>query len=205
MTCSVLKLWYHNAFDSTSKTGCHNDVDNIKKYLMDKQGFDEKSMLILMDDGKHHLPTRGNIENAFHRLVEYSSAGDCVVVHYSGHGGRVVDLSGDEADGYDSTLIPVDFANAGHIVDDDILEMLVKPMAKGVNCTIIMDCCHSGTVLDLPYQFFADEDTMYLNETWMDRIFTKAGTLDTSVVLCGAFLLWFVLGALVSSSAHSWR
>lgn len=35
--------------------------------------------------------------------------------------------------------------------------MLVKPMRKGVTCTVLMDCCHSGTVLDLPYKFGADD------------------------------------------------
>lgn len=36
------------------------------------------------------------------------------------------------------TLIPVDFRSAGQIVDDDILDMLVKPMRAGVNCTVLM-------------------------------------------------------------------
>lgn len=35
--------------------------------------------------------------------------------------------------------------------------MLVKPMRPGVTCTVLMDCCHSGTVLDLPYKFAADD------------------------------------------------
>lgn len=30
-------------------------------------------------------------------------------------------------------------------------------MRKGVTCTVLMDCCHSGTVLDLPYKFGADD------------------------------------------------
>lgn len=56
-------------------------------------------MLILMDDGRHHAPTRRNIEDAFQRICQYSQSGDVVFVHYSGHGGRVRDTSGDEEDG----------------------------------------------------------------------------------------------------------
>ena len=75
---------------------------------------------------------------------------------YIGHGGNVRDRSGDEADGRDETLIPLDYARAGQITDDILLKELVLPMAKGVFATSIMDCCHSGTILDLPYRFTAD-------------------------------------------------
>lgn len=49
-----------------------------------------------MDDGRHSSPTKKNILDAFDRIVEYSKAGDVVFIHYSGHGGRVRDTSGDE-------------------------------------------------------------------------------------------------------------
>ena len=74
--------------------GCHNDVKNIKEYLIKCQGFKESDMLILMDDGQHHAPTKQNIEQAFVRITQYSRAGDVVFIHYSGHGGRVRDYSG---------------------------------------------------------------------------------------------------------------
>jgi hypothetical protein len=77
-------------------SGCHNDVGNIKKYLIKEMGFNESEMLILMDDGKCHPPTKRNIEDAFSRMTQYSKAGDIVFVHYSGHGGKVRDVSGDE-------------------------------------------------------------------------------------------------------------
>jgi hypothetical protein len=54
-----------------------------------------------MDDGRHANPTRVNITQAYRDLVRYSMPGDTVFAHYSGHGGRIVDTSGDEDDGYD--------------------------------------------------------------------------------------------------------
>jgi hypothetical protein len=136
---------------------CHNDCNNVKDFLIDVHGFREDEMLILMDDGKHQEPTKANIENAFVLLTKYSQPNDVCFVSFSGHGGNTEDLNGDEDDGWDETLIPVDFRENGQIVDDDILKMLVKPMKKGVHCTVLMDCCHSGTVLDLPYKLAAGQ------------------------------------------------
>lgn len=141
-------------------SGCHNDVKNMKEYLMNVHGFEERNMTILMDDGRHINPTRANIMQAYRDLARNSVAGDTVFIHYSGHGGRVRDTSGDEDDGYDETLIPVDFQRSGQITDDELFRDLVKPMPKGVLMTSLMDCCHSGTVLDLPYRFTADGDVM---------------------------------------------
>jgi len=147
-------------------SGCHNDVENIKRYLIKEQGFMEKDMLILMDDGKHHAPTRRNIIDAFTRITQYSEPGDIAFIHYSGHGGRIPDESGDEDDGYDETLIPVDFKESGHIVDDEVFNILVKPMKRDVQVTLLMDCCHSGTACDLPYEMNANEDNMHPKSTF---------------------------------------
>ena len=97
-----------------------------------------------------------NILNAYRNLVRESKPGDTAFCHYSGHGGSVKDYSGDEEDGFDETLIPVDFQRSGQIIDDDLFKELVRPMSTGVLMTCLMDCCHSGTVLDLPYRFTAD-------------------------------------------------
>lgn len=125
-------------------SGCHNDVKNMKEYLMNVHGFEERNMTVLMDDGRHINPTRANIMQAYRDLVRNSVPGDTVFIHYSGHGGRVRDTSGDEDDGYDETLIPVDFQRSGQITDDELFRDLVKPMPKGVLMTSLMDCCHSG-------------------------------------------------------------
>jgi metacaspase-1 len=68
-----------------------------------------------------------------------------------GHGGQTKDLDGDEEDGYDEVIYPVDFRQVGHIVDDEMHRIMVQPLQAGVRLTAIFDSCHSGTALDLPY------------------------------------------------------
>jgi hypothetical protein len=43
----------------------------------------------------------------------------------------VRDTNGDEADGYDETLVPLDYERAGQIIDDLILAELVLPLPEG--------------------------------------------------------------------------
>merc|ERR1712029_410625 len=76
-------------------------------------------------------------------LVADAKAGDSLVFQYSGHG--------DEEDAKDETIIPCDYRSAGQITDDELFKLLVSPLDDGVMMTIIMDCCHSGTGMDLPY------------------------------------------------------
>lgn len=52
--------------------------------------------------------------------------------------------------------MPLDYESAGQIRDDDLYLTLVGKMPRDVQLTCVMDCCHSGTVLDLPYTFVAD-------------------------------------------------
>jgi metacaspase-1 len=69
----------------------------------------------------------------------------------TGHGGQTPDTDGDEDDGYDEVIYPVDFRVAGFIVDDEMHRIMVKPLQAGVRLTAIFDSCHSGSALDLPY------------------------------------------------------
>lgn len=74
-----------------------------------------------------------------------------VLTPSSGHGGQVRDTSGDEDDGNDECIYPVDFKQAGHLLDDDLHAIMVKPLPAGCRLTAIFDSCHSATCLDLPY------------------------------------------------------
>jgi len=138
--------------------GCHNDVHNIMSYITNVGGFEPANITLLLDDGKHTMPTKHNIMNALDELTEKCEAGDTAFVHYSGHGATVRDKTGEEKSGFCSTLVPVDYnqPGVGQILDKQLYEDLVCAMPAETSMTCMMDCCHSGTVLDLPYNFVAD-------------------------------------------------
>ncbi|KAK4513246.1 uncharacterized protein ATC70_011814 [Mucor velutinosus] len=150
-----------NYFNTSAQlNGCINDVRNIKDFITTLYGFKEQDMVILTDDqpaNSKFYPTRVNILAAMQWLVSDSKPNDSFFLHYSGHGGRVVDTSGDEDDGYDETIFPVDHdkykGESGQIVDDLMHDIMVKPLVEGCRLTCIFDSCHSGTALDLPYVY----------------------------------------------------
>lgn len=73
--------------------------------------------------------------------------------YFSGHGLRQPDFYEDELDGFDETICPVDFKTEGMILDNEINDSIVRPLKKGVTLHAIIDACHSGTILDLPYVY----------------------------------------------------
>jgi hypothetical protein len=141
-------------------TVAHNDVHNIKKYLMEILNFKEKNITVLMDDDdeNHASPTKENIIGALEELRETCTSGDTAFFHFSGHGSQIKDENGDEADGLDEILIPVDYKTAGCILDDYLYENFVQKLQRGVLATCIIDSCHSGTALDLPYELAAIDE-----------------------------------------------
>jgi hypothetical protein len=88
--------------------------------------------------------TRAAIDRELLALVNNSVAGDVIVFQYAGHGTHVPDLNGDEEDGEDESLCPVDFATGALYIDDDVAAAFAR-IPDGVNMTCFMDCCHSGT------------------------------------------------------------
>ncbi len=121
---------------------------------MNVHGFPETDdmMTILLDDDAHQHPTFFNITEAFKALSEQSLPGDAVFIHFTGHGGRVLDSNDDvEVESYDEVIVPSDYTTSGLIRDTLIFKTLLAPMRYGVTVTILVDACDTGMVLDLPY------------------------------------------------------
>ncbi|KAJ5500328.1 Peptidase C14 caspase catalytic [Penicillium expansum] len=135
--------------------GCINDVKNMSTYLNQNFGYAREDMVLLTDDQQNPMsqPTKANILRAMHWLIKDARPNDSLFFHYSGHGGQTPDLDGDEEDGYDEVIYPVDFRVAGHIVDDEMHRIMVQTLQPGVRLTAIFDSCHSGSALDLPYVY----------------------------------------------------
>jgi len=132
--------------------GCINDVMNTKAMLLSK-GYLETEITVLTDDScSTIMPTRENITNALLELV--NSKANRLFLHYAGHGCQIRDLNDDEEDGFDECIMPSDYKLAGGVIDDELKDiiMLLRP---DQHLTAIMDCCHSGTVLDLRYNLYS--------------------------------------------------
>ena len=90
--------------------GCYNDVDRMHCCLVDRFGFDEDDITVLLDrDSSGPQPTGANIRHALARLVGDARSGDFLFFQFSGHGTRLPAETGDDDDtGYDECIVPSD-------------------------------------------------------------------------------------------------
>ncbi|KAL1823056.1 hypothetical protein ACET3Z_009834 [Daucus carota] len=122
--------------------GCINDVRRMHRCLIDRYGFSDDDISILIDTDKSSTqPTGKNIRKALSNLVRSASSGDILFVHYSGHGTRLPAETGEDDDtGYDECIVPTDM----NLIADDDFKELVDKVPRGCRITIVSDSCHSG-------------------------------------------------------------
>lgn len=122
--------------------GCINDVKRMHRCLIDRYGFDESDITVLIDtDPAFTQPTGKNIRRALEDLIRSAAPGDALFVHYSGHGTRLPAETGEPDDtGFDECIVPTDM---NLISDEDFKEVVCK-VPDGCRLTIVSDSCHSG-------------------------------------------------------------
>ena len=202
--------------------GCINDALDMQAQL--KKFFPSCTDYRLVTDSTPLTPTRANILAALDWLVTGLKPGENVMFHYSGHGGRVRDTNGDEVSGYDSCIYPVNGRQIEMILDDDLRARLAAKIPAGSKCFVVLDCCYSGSAVDLRCAWQATTEST-LTYTENQKYAKTAGTVvfisgcqDTQVAAdtvdkegrpCGALTMallstWKAYGAAIKFKYLLW-
>lgn len=159
MKCALL-VGINYVGTGSELNGCINDVHNLKEVLISKWGYQPENITILTDDpntsGEIEATKKPTKQNILSELYNHVKNADMTEFwfSYSGHGSYVKDLRGDENDGYDETLVPSDYSENG-MISDDILHHLFSMMDSKVKAVVLIDSCHSGSMLDLKYRYIS--------------------------------------------------
>lgn len=116
-------------------TACEADAEDMQQ-IGEAKGYETRSLLT---EKATRSAVIAGIEDAASRLTP----GDIFFLSYSGHGGQVPDISGDEEnDLEDETWCLYD----GQLIDDELGELWAR-FAEEVRILVLLDSCHSGTAV----------------------------------------------------------
>ena len=113
---------------------CENDCADMQR-IAARQGFETHTL-------KSAEATRAAVTDAVRSAASELRGGDFFLLTYSGHGGTIPDVDGDEEDQVDETWCLFD----GQLLDDE-LNILWSEFEAGVRLLVVSDSCHSGTML----------------------------------------------------------
>lgn len=123
---------------------------NLLSSVLKNQGF---TAMTLLDE----QATFGNIVSRITQFINKTKKGDIVYLHFSTHGQPVEDQNGDEEDGWDESIVPIDayklykkglYEGQKHLTDD-LLNKYIKKLREKIGSTgflyVVIDACHAGT------------------------------------------------------------
>jgi len=157
---SIKALLFGLDYQNTSHalSGCINDVYLAENFLTQFIGVN-KSNISSMTDVTEIKPTRENMLSAMNSAIDSVNKNNnlkTLWIHYSGHGTRTWDRDGDEnklvddsSYGKDEALCTLD----NKLILDDELNKMFSKLNADKNLVCVFDCCHSGTLMDLPYRY----------------------------------------------------
>lgn len=127
---------YGNPWDG-ALVACKFDALDLQT-LAESQGF--QTRLFLSEQA-----ASGAVIDAIPQAAQELTAGDILLLTYSGHGGQVPDQDGEEDDDMDETWCCYD----RQIIDDELYALWAK-FKPGVRIFMLSDSCHSGLVAKAP-------------------------------------------------------
>jgi hypothetical protein len=154
--------------DRYQLNGCVNDINNMNN-LIKTVGFN--NIKILKDRNNRDKKTYPYANNIISELKDIcNNKNSHLYIHYAGHGIGVADDNGDEKDGKDECIVPLDYHKT--LIKDDLIASVIKNLDKSSKLHIAFDCCHSGSICDLPYNFIPNGNTIV-------KTFEKDCTMNT--------------------------
>ena len=146
---------------------------NLLSPTLKVQGF---TTTLLLDE----QATFDNIVSQMTQFTNKTKKGDIVYLHFSTHGQPVEDINGDEEDGWDESIVPIDaykiykkgFYEGQKHLTDDLLNKYVKKLRERIGPNgflyVVIDACHAGT------SSRANDDTVrgtYVGFTYNNKVF----------------------------------
>jgi hypothetical protein len=143
MADKALTLGINDYKNVNSLRGCVADTETIRAMLIELFNFPERNIRTFTNE----QVVKAEVQKQFAWLFQGAKPGDRVVLHFSGHGSYVDDKDGDEPDGRDEliALYDMDFDDPDTYLLDDELREWTKTKPPGVELTVVLDNCHSGT------------------------------------------------------------
>ena len=145
----IVGINYKNTTHSLN--GCINDANFMSGFLNKKHRIKDNEICMLTDD-TDNKPTRNNILKEYKNLLINSESGDILYFTFSGHGVNTIDYNKDEIDGLDELLYCIDDKC---IKDDELKKITDQYLKKNVTVFILIDSCHSGTMMDFKYNYLS--------------------------------------------------
>lgn len=178
---------------------CHTDVRRMRNHLIHEEGFEKRNVFVIMDDDRHHEPTKGIILDSLERMCQISEPGDSIFFHFSGHGGTLMNQDEYDEDGIMHELLaPGDFreSGVGVLMDDELYSSFVTKVPEGVHAVVVIDTCHpvpfrsgKSSAIDLPYVCAAGDEELRYSEGFRPGRMLMASAAGAAGIAAGAAAL----------------
>lgn len=149
------------------------DAISFKDFLINNLALDSANVKVFLNKNAN----KSIYETQIYTLIESAKKDDNLIIYFAGHGAKFK-----ESDNNAFLLMnkvqssfPYNFSNNDAIDLGDIDNEILNAANKGVNVLLILDACHSGTVLE----------TEKSNE-WAMKHFLKVNKNSTKIVSCAA-------------------
>lgn len=171
--------------------GCVNDAWMAHKFCKNVLQAKAENIAIHVDDkssfgnpATKNMLTKADMIEALKKFVNTVNTvrPRFAFLHYSGHGIGVRDrflISDDEKDNQDECLVTGDDKR---ISDDFLFKEVVQKIPEHTTLFAVMDCCHSGSVLDLQWRWQMYPSGRLHREnmnTCLANVFAISGCRDT--------------------------